>query len=298
MRIVTRPDFDGVVCAVLLCEALDVAEPVKWVEPNDLQSGKVEIREGDVIANLPFDERCSLWFDHHYTNQEDRSFSGVFRIAPSAAGIIFDYYRDRFKRDYRELVTAADKIDSADLTMDQVLHPEKYDHMLISMTVSGGNDADEPYWNRLVDLLGKYDIQMVLDDPEVQRRCRRAIKENEQYAVLLKKNTCVIKQVAITDFRHLDPPPIGNRFLVYSLFPESMVNLKIRYEDIDKQVIAVNVGHSIFNPHCNVNAGLLLADFEGGGHRGAASARFSADKAEEYLPHIIAALQKNENNEI
>jgi oligoribonuclease NrnB/cAMP/cGMP phosphodiesterase (DHH superfamily) len=297
MRIVTRPDFDGVVCAVLLCEALDISEPVKWVEPNIVQRGLAGIRKGDVIANLPFDERCSLWFDHHFTNRPSRSFKGAFRIAPSAAGIIFEHFKDRFKRDYRELADAADKIDSADLTIDQVLHPENYGYVLLSMTVSDGDHPIEFYWNRLVDLLGKYDIQKVLNDPDVTRRCQAVVEENAAYAIHLKENTRLKKRVSITDFRHFKNPPGGNRFLVYSLFPESIVNVRIRYEDMNKEMIVVHVGHSIFNPHCKVNVGLLLADFEGGGHRGAASARFPAEKADEYLPEIIEALMKNENNE-
>ena len=138
MRIITRPDFDGVVCAALLYNALDIEGPVKWAEPSDLQRGLVEIREGDVIANLPYDDRCALWFDHHYTNRIDRPFNGEFRIAPSAAGIIFAHYKDRFVRDYSELVTATDKIDSADLTLDEVLNPEKYGYVLLSMTMSDG----------------------------------------------------------------------------------------------------------------------------------------------------------------
>jgi len=297
MRIVTRPDFDGVVCAVLLYEALDIKEPVKWVEPSILQRGLVEVRKGDIIANLPYDDKCSLWFDHHYTNRINHSFRGAFRIAPSAAGIIFEHYQDRFVRDYSELITAADKIDSADLTLDQVLHPEKYGYVLLSMTVSDGDHPDESYWNKLIDLIGKYDIQELLDDPAVKRRCQDVIKQNEQYALHLKENTHLEKHVAITDFRHLKKPPAGNRFLVYSLFPESFVNVRIRYEENNKEIIAVNVGHSIFNPHCNVNAGLLLADFGGGGHRGAASTRFHVSKAEEFIPQIIDTLLKNENNE-
>ena len=91
MRIVTRPDFDGVVCAVLLSDALKIKEAVKWVEPNAVQRGLVEIRKGDIIANLPYHDRCTLWFDHHYTNRIYRSFNGAFEIAPSAAGIIFKY---------------------------------------------------------------------------------------------------------------------------------------------------------------------------------------------------------------
>jgi hypothetical protein len=297
MRIVTRPDFDGVACAVMLSVALEIKEPVKWVEPSVVQRGMVEIREGDVIANLPYDSRCSLWFDHHYTNRIAGPFEGVFRIAPSAAGIIFEHYKDRFKRDYGELAAAADKIDSADLTLDEVIHPEKYDYVLLSMTVSDGRHAGEPYWNKLVELLKKYDIQKVLDDPDVRRCCRDVVEENAEYTVHLKENTRLEKHVSITDFRQYEKTPGGNRFLVYSLFPESVVNVRIRYEENNREMVVVHLGHSIFNPHCNVNVGLLLADFEGGGHRGAASARFQRQKADEYLPRIIDALLKNEDNE-
>jgi len=297
MRVVTRPDFDGIVCAVLLYEALDIRGPVKWVEPNALQRGMVDIRKGDIIANLPYDDRCSFWFDHHYTNRIYRSFNGVFKIAPSAAGIIFSHYKNRFKRDYSELVTATDKIDAAELSLDEVLHPEKHGYVLLSMTVANGGEPDEAYWNKLVDLLRRYDLQRVLDDPEIKQRCRQVIELNEKYAVYLKKNTRLDKHVSITDFRKLENIPAGNRFLVYSLFPDSVVNLRIRYEKKNKEMTAVNIGHSIFNRRCNVNAGLLLADFGGGGHRGAASTRFESSKADTYLPQIIDALQKNENNE-
>ncbi len=297
MRIVTRPDFDGIVCAVLLIDVLGVREPVKWVEPSALQGGRVEVREGDIIANLPYDDKCALWFDHHYTNQIDHPFNGVFKIAPSAAGIIFEHYRGRFKRDYSELVTATDKIDSADLTLEQVCHPQKHDYVLLSMTVFDGDYPSEIYWNRLVYLLGKYDCGQIMKDPEVKRRCQDVINQNEQYAVYLKANTRLEKHVAITDFRHLAKTPTGNRFLVYALFPESFVHVRIRYEDKNKEMIAVSVGHSIFNPHCNVNAGLLLADFEGGGHFGAAATRFHASKADEFIPKIIDVLLKNESNE-
>lgn len=297
MRIVTRPDFDGIVCAVLLYEAMDIREPVKWVEPNALQRGMVDIRKGDIIANLPYADRCSFWFDHHYTNRIYRPFNGVFKIAPSAAGIIFNHYKDRFKRDYSELVTATDKIDAAELSLDEVQHPEKHGYVLLSMTVVNAGEPDEAYWNKLVDLLRKYDLQRVLDDPEIKQRCGQVLELNEKYAVYLKKNTRLDKQVSITDFRKLENIPAGNRFLVYSLFPDSVVNLRIRYEKKNKAMTAVNIGHSIFNRRCNVNAGLLLADFGGGGHRGAASTRFESSNADTYLPLIIEALQKNENNE-
>ena len=298
MRIVTRPDFDGIVCAVLLYEAMDIGLPVKWVEPNALQRGLVDIRKGDIIANLPYDDRCSFWFDHHYTNRIYRSFQGVFKIAPSAAGIVFDHFKDKFNRDYTALVAATDKIDAADLSLDEVLHPEQHSYVMLSMTVVNGGVADEPYWNKLIDLLRSNDISAVLEDPEVKERCRRVIEENEKYSVYLKKYTRLDNHVSITDFRNLENLPAGNRFLVYSLFPDSVVNMRIRYEKTNREMTAVNIGHSIFNRSCNVNAGLLLADFGGGGHRGAASTRFETSEADDYLPRIIDVLQKNENNEI
>ena len=297
MRIVTRPDFDGIVCAVLLQEALQIDEPVKWVEPNDLQKGLVHIRNQDIIANLPYDENCALWFDHHYTNRISTSFKGVFKIAPSAAGIIFEHYKGRFKRDYSELVKAADKIDSADLSLDEVLHPEKYAYVMLSMTVSNGGDPDEAYWNMLIELLREFDIQQVLENPQVYEHCQSMLVEDEIYIAYLKENTELIKHVSITDFRPFTKPPAGNRFLVYSLFPDTYVNMRIRYDDKNKARVSVQVGHSIFNPKCNVNVGLMLTNFEGGGHRGAGSTRFQASKADEYIPKIIDILLKNQNNE-
>ena len=297
MRILTRPDFDGVVCAALLYEAEDITKPVKWVEPNDMQRGLVDVRHGDIIANLPYDDRCTLWFDHHHTNKIDTPFKGAFKIAPSAAGVIFDYYKSRFEYDYTELITATDKIDSADLSMDEVLCPENYGVVLLSMTVLGRDEYDDGYWNRLVHLFRKSKIDQVLKDPEVNARCDAAVEKNKIYKDILKKHTILNEHVSITDFRVFDKMPTGNRFLVYSLFPEAVVSVKIRYDDKNKQRVAVSVGHSIFNRNCKVNAGVMLSAFEGGGHRAAASCRFDAEKADDYIPKIIDILLKNEDNE-
>ena len=297
MRIVTRPDFDGIVCAVLLFEALDIKEPVVWVEPNYVQKGLVNIQNGDIIANLPYSDKCALWFDHHFTNQIDRPFKGAFRIAPSAAGIIFEYFQSSFKRDYSDLVQAADRIDAANLTLDEVLHPEKYPYVVLSLTISNEGPPDEPYWNKLVGLFSKYDIHQVLKNAAVKQHCQNVVTQNERYVEFLEKHTLLDRQVSITDFRSLDKPPAGNRFLVYSLFPESAVNVRLRYEGPNKDTVVVSVGHSIFNPRCKVNVGLLLSQFDGGGHRGAGSARLPADRADASISQIIDCLVKNENNE-
>lgn len=297
MRIITRPDFDGVVCAVLLYEALDVKEPVKWVEPNEMQNGRVDVCPGDIIANLPFNENCALWFDHHYTNQIDKPFKGAFQITPSAARIVFEYYQPVFKRDFSELVDKADKIDSADLSIDEVLYPEKYPYVLLSMTITNRNQSDASYWNRLVDLLRKYDIIKVCEDPYVTKQCMVTCEQNRIYKKHLEENTRVKGIVSITDFRSFEKAPDGNRFLVYSLFPETVVNIKIHYDSVEKDKVHVHVGHSIFNRRCNVNVGLMLSEFNGGGHRGAGGSRFDVRVAEKNIEKIIDILLKNEKND-
>ncbi len=296
MRIVTRPDFDGIVCAALIYDAETIDQPVKWVEPSELQKGNVDIQKGDIIANLPYHENCSIWFDHHYSNIIKTQFEGLFEIAPSAAGLVHRYYRGRLKRDYDDLIRQTDRIDAADLTLDEVLHPEKYMFVLLSMTISGRSKTDEPYWNLLVELLRRHDIETIMADREVARRCKMVKAANTEYKIFLQKYTRMEKMVSVTDFRSLDQTPEGNRFLVYSMFPEAVVSVRISYPDEDRQMVAVQVGHSIFNRHCNINVGKMLANFEGGGHPGAGACRFHRDKAKKYIPAILNRLLSNKNS--
>jgi hypothetical protein len=294
MRIVSRPDFDGIVCAMLLFEVEKISEPVKWLEPSEVQKGDVAISNTDIIANLPYDDRCFMWFDHHYSNKTDKPFKGRFRIAPSAARVVFEYYEGRFQKDHSKLVGETDKIDSADFTKEEVLYPEKYPYILLSMTISGRAEQEQDYWNRLVDLLKTSSIQTVHSDPEVEKRCDQVKQDNIEYVQLLKKHTRTDHQVSVTDFRSLHRTPNGNRFMVYSLFPETNVNVCILMDEIDKDKIRVKLGHSIFNKTCNVNVGQILSEFGGGGHRGAGSCSLSHENAEKQIRNIIDILIHNE----
>lgn len=294
MRIVTRPDFDGVVCAVLLCEAVDGGLPILWAEPGDMQRGKVDVHPGDIVANLPFHENCAMWFDHHISNTSGRPFEGLYEIAPSAAGLVYRYFKGRLQRDFDELIRQADKIDAADLSQEEVQFPERHPYVLLSMSISGRNLEDAPYWNHLVHLLGSVDMAAVMADPEVQRRCARVVAENRVYGDYLRRYTTVKGVVAVSDFRPLGETPRGNRFLVYSMFPETVVQMKIRLADRDPQRVIVSLGHSIFNRNCRVNVGALLARYEGGGHRGAGSCSFHVSRAEANIEAILAVLMRNE----
>lgn len=299
MRIVTRPDFDGVACAVLLYQVETIDQPIKWVQPDDIQNARINIDKEDILANLPYDSRCGLWFDHHYSNKAVRNFQGNFELAPSAARVIYDYYQDRFDRDFSELVRKTDKIDSADLSVDEVLYPENDPYFLLSLTVSNANydKLDDVYLNRLVSLLGGMNIRRVLKDVEVKRQCDENIKQKKAFEELLKYHATVKDHVSIVDFRPVCPVPKGNRFLIYTIFPGTMVNVEIGYKDERKDKVRLKVGHNIFTHNCHVNVGLLLSRFGGGGHRGAGGCSFAADEADSYISQIIDILIENIPNE-
>ena len=297
MRIVTRPDFDGIVCAALLKEVKSITKPIKWAEPNDMQKGKIDIQPGDIIANLPYNERCSLWFDHHFTNKPGTPFKGAYKLAPSAAGIINEYYKDKFKKNYDDLIRQTDRIDSADLTMDEVLYPEKYPYILISMTISSQEPSDEPYWNHLVELVRHKDIDKIIEEKKVKKRCKTVIEQNMKFKAVLEKHTAMHGHVSLTDLRVFDKVPKGNRFLVYCMFPDAVASMKVRYEGPERKKVIIGVGHSIFNRKCNVNVGLMLSEFGGGGHRGAGSCTVPCEKAEQAISEVLKILMENKPNE-
>jgi len=305
MRIVTRPDFDGIVCAVIILEAQKRDLPVIWLEPSQVQNGNAEIQTGDIMANLPFDLRCSVWFDHHVSNgikldqylsnSMNRPIDGAFRIAPSAAGVVYQYYMEQGKltRNFDDLIKETDIIDAARLSMDQVLHPEKYPFILLSMTVKNRDDSDSTYWNRLVTLLRQKNIDEILTESDVKKRCAQVIDENMAYADILKRYTRIHGNISVTDFRSLDRAPSGNRFLTYSLFPQCIASVKIRYDDHDRDKVLVSIGRSIFNEGFDVNIGKLLARYGGGGHAGAGGCSMESSEAQQNLNEILDIMAAN-----
>lgn len=304
MRIVTRPDFDGVVCAALLKQAEPIDQDILWVEPNEIQKNKIDIQEGDILANLPFSPNCSMWFDHHVSNTHDITFKGAYEIAPSAAGLVYRYYRKKEVLDnrYDELILQTDIIDAADLTMDQVQSPEKYPYLLLSMTIQNHGYQDIHYWNELVDLLAESEIDRIMAHPEVQSRCQQVIDENNAFEKHLKEHTAVKHNISITDFRHLDTVPEGNRFLTYALYPDSIASIKIKYAGAEKQPsetknVQVSVGRSIFHSKgaCRVNIGKMLSRFGGGGHAGAGGCTLDGSAAGDTLEQIIQIMFNNQS---
>jgi hypothetical protein len=312
MRLVTRADFDGLVCGALVTK-FEQIDDYLFVEPKFMQDGLVEIRAGDIITNLPYHPNCTLWFDHHVTNTTP-DFpkpivlgQGGFRLAPSAARVVYEYYTElaagaqhaaplppkqmeQFLNSerIRYLMHEADRIDAGKLEKQDVLDPQGY--VLISMTTDGKNAGDEPYWLKVIELLREATLQDTLNDAEVQRRCQKIRAEQEKLRRLLLEHTVLKGNVIYCDLRGVQEIPDGNRFLIFTLFPQGNVQVKVSDDPQRQNTTAISVGYNIFNPTSNVNVGELLKNYGGGGHRVVGSSRVPNDKAEQAIKEIVEAV--------
>ena len=294
MRIITRGDLDGLTCAVLLKEMEDVSDIV-FVHPREIQDGKADIRKGDIIANLPYDPRCSMWFDHHISEEQrakpPADLKGAHGEAPSAARLIYEHYDDPKIKRFERLVEETDRMDSAHLNVDDVVDPKGYVLLFYTIDPRSGLGNFEQYFNRLVDLIRKRPVDDVLSDAEVKRRSRLILEEQDRFASFLRKQSRLEGNVVVTDVRGMKDQPKGNRFLVYTLFPECNVSVRI-FDGKESRNVVGAIGHNIFNRTCKTNVGELCAIYGGGGHVGAGTVQFDHGVADSKFSEIIQKLKQ------
>lgn len=294
MRLVTRGDLDGVTSAVLIT-TMEKVDSIELVHPQDITDRKFEITASDIMANIPYHPKCAMWFDHHeLTDSNARppaSFRGSHALAPSVARVIYEYYgHDKLGRfDY--LVSETDRFDSARLTMQDVIDPK--DVVLLGFTIDSrsGIGSFKEYFSDLVSWLKVLTVSEVLGQPAVQQRIRLMKEQNASFLDLLKKHSRKDGNVVITDFRPLEKIPVGNRFLIYTLFPDTNVSVRLQWGPA-KKFVATTLGHNIFNRTSNANCGQICGQYGGGGHKGAGAVPLASDRAEQQIAEIIGMLKK------
>ena len=293
MRLITRGDLDGLTCAVLLSE-VEKIEEVDFAHPKDVQDGKAQVTKNDILANLPYDERAGLWFDHHIS-QADASwndFAGAYDVAPSAARVIANHYKSpKFTR-YDELLEATDKVDAAELTRDEIVDPKGW--ILIGYTLDPRTGLSDfrTYFRHVMELAKSKSADDILNDPQVKERVAQLKSEEKAFMESLKANSKADGNVSVTDFRGQSNLPHGNRFLVYTLFPNQNVSVRIA-DGFDKKFVSIQVGHSILNRTCKTNVGELLMEYGGGGHFGAGTCQPSPEDADRVIGEIVKTLKEN-----
>ena len=302
-RLVTRSDFDGLACAMMLRE-LDIIDDIKFVHPKDVQDGKIELSANDITTNLPYDPRVGLAFDHH-ESEIDRlkaeETGGKLIIDPnarSAARVVYDYYggKEAFPRISEELMRAVDKGDSADFTLEEILHPTGWVllHYLMDPRTGLGRFRQFRISNyelmmELISYCMEHSIDQILELPDVKERVDLYFQQAELFEAQLRRIAKVHGKVVVLDLRNEEIIHAGNRFMIYALYPEAQISVHVAW-GFQKQNTAVMIGKSILNKASNVDIGELCLAYGGGGHRNAGTCQLNNDLVDAQLPTIIEAL--------
>lgn len=302
-RLVTRSDFDGLVCAMLLKE-MNIIDEIKFVHPKDVQDGKVDITENDITTNLPFDKRVGLAFDHHeseFIRNTLEEYKGKYFIdgaAKSAARVVYDYYGGSlaFSRVSEEIMDAVDKGDSADFTVDEILNPKDWVLMNFLMDARTGlgrfhdfRISNYALMMELIDYCVDHSIDQVLQLPDVKERVDLYFEQQELFKEQLKRITKINGKVAVIDLRNEETIYAGNRFMVYAMWPEVELSVHVAW-GFRKQNTAVMIGKSIVNRASDFNIGELCLTYGGGGHANAGTCQLDNDKIDAELPIILDKL--------
>jgi hypothetical protein len=297
MRLVTRGDLDGLTCAVFITSAETIDE-IALVHPQDITDRRFTVRGDDILANLPYMEGCAKWFDHHLlteTNQRPpAAFDGRYGLAPSAARMVYEYYmpaRPDLKR-YERLLAEVDRLDSAQLNIDDVLEPRDYILLGYTLDPRTGLGTFHDYFLDLVSRLKTMPIAEIMKLPEVEERVQRIREQDARFREITLRKSKLDGNVVFSDFRDQSPSPVGNRFLVYTLYPLANISLRVHRAPSPENVAAA-AGHSIFNRTSRTNVGALMARYGGGGHRGAGTCLLPAAQADTKITEMIAAMKKD-----
>lgn len=304
MRLVTRSDFDGLVCAMILKE-IDLIDDIKFVHPKDVQDGKVELGDNDITTNLPYCESVFMCFDHHESelerNQKMRDNNNwvIDGNARSAARVVYNYYKKqghKLERITEEIMCAVDKGDSADFTEDEILNPTGWNLMNFIMDARTGlgrfhdfRISNYDLMMKLIDFCVNHTVDEVLELPDVKERVNLYFEQQELFKAQLKRLARIEGNCVILDLRNEDVIYTGNRFMVYAMYPEVEYSIHVAW-GFKKQNIAVMIGKSIINKSGVEDIGRLCLAYGGGGHRNAGTCQLETDEVDTHLESIISAI--------
>jgi len=305
MRLLTRSDFDGLACGVFLVEK-GVVDEYKFVHPKDIQDGKIEVTSNDVLANVPYVSGCGLWFDHHTSESErleieNLDFEGETRPAPSCAQVIWDYYggEESFGKDLLPQLEAVNKSDSGNVTSEEILNPKGW--VLLSFIMDPrtglGRFGDYRISNyQLMEEMIQYcrtkTVDEILQIPDVQERVKRYFDQQDLFKDMLNR-CCIVKDnVIITNLINEETVYSGNRFLVYALYPNQNIEIRVIWGK-SKQNVVFTVGHSILNGTSRTNVGKLMLKYGGGGHEKVGTCQVPIEDWERLMGEIIDQMRKD-----
>jgi nanoRNase/pAp phosphatase (c-di-AMP/oligoRNAs hydrolase) len=302
-RLVTRSDFDGLVCAVLFKE-LDMINDILFVHPKDMQDGKIDITENDITTNLPYVENAHLAFDHHASEMlrvEQRNNYICEPTAPSASRVVYNYFgaNKRFPNVPGEMMVAVDKADSAQFSLNDIMYPRGWVLLSFIMDPRTGlgrfknfRISNYQLMLKLIDACRAKTIDQILEMPDVQERVDMYFHHEERFKDQIRRCTTLFDNIAVLDLRSEEIIYPGNRFMLYALFPTCNISIHVIWGK-DKINTLLAAGKSIFNKSSSVNIGELMFSYGGGGHINAGTCQIDNDKADDILKELIAKIKAN-----
>ena len=300
-RLVTRSDFDGLVCAVLLNE-LELIDDIKFVHPKDMQDGKIEVTDRDITTNLPYVPGVHLAFDHHASeairNTGERTNHIIHPDVPSAARVVFDHYggASRFPARFHDMMEAVDKGDSAQFSHDEIMEPTDWVLLNFLMDSRTGLGRFREFrvsnYQLMMDLI-KYchdhDIADILKLPDVVERVELYFDHTAKAREQIARCSAVHANLLVLDLRHEETIFAVNRFMVYAMFPQTNISIHVLW-GVQKQNTVFATGKSITNRSSKTNVGELMLAYGGGGHENAGTCQVDNDRAVPVLAELVARI--------
>lgn len=298
MRLVTRSDFDGLACAVLLKE-IGLIDDYLFAHPKDLQDGLITVNENDILANVPYVPGCGMWFDHHTSEQVrldgTQKFKGASRPLHSCARVIWEYFEGerKFPKHLLPMLECVDRVDSAHLTAQEIADPKGWILLGFIMDPRTGlgrfKDFRISNYQLMLDMIDycrTKKAEEILKLPDVSERVDVYREQSRIFVDMLRRNSVKHDNLVVTDLRGEDTIYAGNRFLIYTLFLRCNISLQIMW-GVRKQNVVFTLGHSIITRNCKTNVGKLMLEYGGGGHDNVGTCQIPVDKAEEVKEALI-----------
>ena len=303
-RLVTRSDFDGLVCAVLF-KHMGMIDDIKFVHPKDMQDGVIDISDRDITTNLPYVDSAHMVFDHHHSETlripEGKSNHIIDADAPSAARVVWKHYggHEAFPGDWDDMMLAVDKGDSADYNKQEVLDPKNWELLNYLMDARTGlgrfRDFRISNYNLMMDLIDyckDATIDQILELPDIKERVDLYFEQEALFKEQIKRCATVHDNLVVLDLRDEEVIHAGNRFVIYALFPECNISIHVLW-GLKQQNTVFATGKSIFDRSSKSNIGELMLKYGGGGHEAAGTCQVANEEAEQVLPKLIAQINSD-----
>jgi nanoRNase/pAp phosphatase (c-di-AMP/oligoRNAs hydrolase) len=300
-RLVTRSDFDGLVCAVLL-KHMDMIDDILFVHPKDMQDGKVEITNRDITTNLPYVEGVHMAFDHHLSetirNKDQKENHIIHPEAMSAARVVYDYFGglSRFPERWNGMMDAVDKADAAQFSLDEILNPSGWvllNYLMDPRTGLGRfrnfRISNYNLMMNLIDYCKDHDIDEIMQISDVVERVELYTEQAALFKEQVGRCSNIYQNLLVLDLRNEETIYAGNRFMIYALHPECNISIHVLW-GLKQQNTVFAIGKSIVNRSSKTNVGELCLQYGGGGHEKAGTCQIDNDKAEDVLKELIKTI--------